>query len=364
MKKGALIQITIMLSTILICVLGIAIAILTSKEDTILSEEAMLKQELLPIEKEEELEVEEQNDLISPDFDTSNNNLLDVPSVNDDEILPEEQVELPAIKPSSSYSSSYDGALISFSEEDVIALDEYLWEFGEDVAVYFYDIHSQLEYIYNPDQKFSLASIIKAPYCMFVYELASQGLVDLEQVMTFEERHLAEGTGDIKEEEFGAEYTVEELIALSIQRSDNTAIEMLRDIAPLNDFIEYIKVTYKLEHFDDIKWALNTATDVKDIGAYAVGIFEFMEVNPYGENLKDYMVNSRNKMLYLPHTVAHKYGWTLEAFNDMAIVYADNPYILVICSKRVDGTDEDYKMFSSIGTTINNIQNKKYEEIV
>ncbi len=363
MKKGALIQITITLSTIIICIMGIAIVILASKEDTILSEDTMLKQDMIPLDDT----VQQTEDLISPQLD-SNDYLIDITPLPDEDFevdtSHEDQIELPLIKPTSSYTSNYDGALISLTQEEVVELDEYLWEFGEDVAVYFYDIHSQVEYIYNPDQKFSLASMIKAPYCMFVYELASQGLVDLEQIITFEERHLSEGTGDIKEEEFGVEYTVEELIALSLQRSDNTAIEMLRDVAPLGDFIEYIKVTYKLDHFDDIKWALNTATDVKDIGAYAIGVFEFMEVNHYGEIMKNYMVNSRNKLLYLPHTVAHKYGWTLESFSDLAIVYADNPYVLVICSKRVDGTEEDYKMFSSIGNTFNNLQNKKYQEIV
>lgn len=363
MKKGALVQLATVLVTILFCVLCVLIAIVSTKEDTTLTHDEVLNLEVPTLEtlvSPPDIVVE---DLVSNDFDSSSTEDLDnIPLL--DEPDEEEDIVTQFVKPSSSYTSNYDGALISLEQEDINYLDEYLWGFGEDIAVYFYDIHSQVEYIYNPAQKFSLASIIKAPYCMYVYELASQGLVDLEQVISFEERHVSEGTGDIKELEFCTEFTVEELIALSIQRSDNTAIEMLRDVAPLGDFIEYIKITYELNHHEDIQWALNTITDVEDIGAYATGIYEFIEVNMYGENLKEYMVNSRNKLLYLPHTVAHKYGWTLDAFNELAIVYAENPYVLVICSKRVDGTEEDYKMFSSIGSTINNLQTNKYQALV
>lgn len=249
---------------------------------------------------------------------------------------------------------------ISFTDEDIQELDEFIETLGEGISVYFYDVDSKLEYIYNGDEKYRYESVVKAPYCMYLLDLASLGLLDLDAELVYKEAHYFEGTGKIQFEEFGAIYTIRELIERSLADSDNVAINILREYYPTSNFTTYATKFYDLDHPEDIHWVLDQVGDVKDMGAYAKGIYEFIRTNEYGDMLKEDMQKSKNIMISSTYPVVHKYGWGALGFNDMAIVYSPNPYILAICTDHVEGTWDDYLIFRKISAKLEEIQSAKY----
>ena len=107
------------------------------------------------------------------------------------------------------------------------------------VSVYFRDIDSGFEFELNPGAHYPIASTVKIPFCTLIYRKIESGGLDPEQVLTYEERHYFEGTGDIVKGEFGQQFTVRELLGLAITKSDNVAYEMLKDLVSWEEFSEF-----------------------------------------------------------------------------------------------------------------------------
>ena len=61
--------------------------------------------------------------------------------------------------------------------------------------------------------------------------------------------------------------------------------------------------------------------------------------------MKENMMKSKHKVMicaaFTEGTVPHKYGWDIDSYHDMAIIYDEHPYLLVIMTDLHDGTDED-----------------------
>lgn len=250
-----------------------------------------------------------------------------------------------------------------FSEEEIADIDAIVATYGEGVSVYFEDINSGNVYMYNKDEKYYIASLIKAPYCMYLYDLASQGKLDLEQKFTFEEKHKQEGTGKLKEMETPVDLTIRELISYAIIDSDNTAMKILLNTY---NYVEYQKyaVSLGINYPDDVKFVVNGDIGAIDAGVYLGAIFDFIETNEYGAELKKDMLVTRNVMITSDYPIARKYGWADLSFHDMGIVYAPNPYLIAILTNHDQGKQEDYRLFREIANYIERLQQSKYDEIV
>ena len=57
---------------------------------------------------------------------------------------------------------------------------------------------------------------------------------------------------------------------------------------------------------------------------------------------------------------AHKYGWDEDSYHDMAIVYDEHPYILVIMSDLDAGGTEENKYIRDIARSIHSIHKNFY----
>ena len=91
-------------------------------------------------------------------------------------------------------------------------------------------------YSYNADTSFFAASLTKAPYCMYLFDLATDGKCDLEQKITYTEKIGSDGTGKVKNSPFGTQFTVSQLIEYTLRYSDNAALRMLRGVYPASGF--------------------------------------------------------------------------------------------------------------------------------
>lgn len=244
-------------------------------------------------------------------------------------------------------------------KESVIQLDNFLWNkesieevqgviqnCGNGISVFYKDIQSGYTYIYNERQKYFIASIIKAPYCMYIYDLASQGKCDLNKTYIYADRHTAEGTGKIKEMSIGTVFTLRQLLEYCIKYSDNVAMNIIRENFPVSGYKEYAK-EIGLRYIEDIKYATNGDIRVSEAGIYIEAIYNFIEQNTYGPELRQLMLSTTNPMIISTYPVVRKYGWANQSFHDIAIVEGPRPYLLCILTNH-DGDFISFRKISQI----------------
>lgn len=238
----------------------------------------------------------------------------------------------------------------SFPEEGRAALDALLAGY-EGVSVFYQDVGSGATYEYRSLEKYPAASITKAPYCLYVLDLASQGRADLEQSFTYTEEWVRKGTGKIQDMPFGTVLTLRELVRYAIEESDNVAFAMIRSAFPVAGYRAYA-ASFGLTYLEDIRNGANSLLCARDAGAYLAAIDRFIRTNPLGPELKASMQRTKNPMIRSSYPMARKYGWMEGAYHDMAIVYAPRPYRLAILSNHDGGTKDDLRMFREISQLI------------
>lgn len=199
-----------------------------------------------------------------------------------------------------------------------------------DISLAYRDIETGFEIMINPDCHYYSASVIKAPYMLYIYRLALAGKADLEQKTVYTENFRREGTGVLKDMEFGTEFTVEELIGYCLEESDNSAFAMLKELFPEEGYEEF---TASLGVCEEDSRVRNGQICCKSALIFSKAIYDFIgEENPYSENMRYHMTHSRNAMIYGGDgaEVVRKYGWYEGFFHDMAILYGKKDYLLTI----------------------------------
>lgn len=201
-----------------------------------------------------------------------------------------------------------------------------------DISLAYCDLETGFRLMINPDKHYYSASVIKAPYMLYVYRLALAGKADLEQKVTYTEKYRREGTGVLKNTEYGKDYTVEELIGFCLEESDNSAFAMLKELFPEEGYEQFASSLGNV-HAEDSKAKGGPQICCESSLAFSRAVYDFIEEkNPYSENLFIHMTNSRNAMIYGGNgsQVVRKYGWYEGFFHDMAIVYGEKKYLLTV----------------------------------
>ena len=250
----------------------------------------------------------------------------------------------------------------AFTKEQESRLNTMLQNYGGSVAFVLEDLHSGYVYAYNADADFFAASILKAPYCMYLLDLASQGKCDLNQTIPYTADIQSNGTGKVKESPYGTQFTVSQLIEYAIRYSDNAALRMLRELYPASGFVEYSESLglKNAKSVDNITGGHITAADAS---VYMRAIYLFIQNNEqYGALLRQYMTSTTNPMFTSSsYDVIRKYGWATNSFHDTAIIDAPYPYTIVLLTDHADGKPEDYAMFRQISATVEGFSAQKTE---
>lgn len=240
----------------------------------------------------------------------------------------------------------------AWSEADQQRVGNLLQGYDGQVSLYYQDLESGYSYMYNAEHTYSAASLMKAPYCMYILQLAAEGKCNLSQKVTYTANFLSEGTGIIKNEPFGTEYTIQQLIEYAIRYSDNAALRMLRSIIGVDGFKTFA-ASIGIQNTAHIGLITNSKITVTDAATYMRAVYNFIRTDEtYGKMLYDYMTHTRNPMFYSSYPLVRKYGWADEAFHDMALVDAPHPYLLILCTDHDEGTTADFAMFRNIANTI------------
>jgi len=223
--------------------------------------------------------------------------------------------------------------------------------YGDGVAIYFENLETGCIFRHNAEQNFFAASTAKAPYALWLYTLAEQGVIDLDGTVSFRYDHRFPGSGIIQHNySVGQEFTLRRLIALNLYESDNVATQILRSEFGYTEFANFISNLGGTPYFVNDLWNARITAD--EAGFFMREIFTYIESDQrYSDEFRRNLLNNQHPFIVADYPVASKTGWHQDfggAWHDMAIVYAPSPYILVILSSDRIGTAEDHRVYQYI----------------
>ena len=248
--------------------------------------------------------------------------------------------------------------------ENIILELNSLFNENEDYFSFLYkDIYTGFTVSYNENTPIFTASSIKAPAMIYLYEMASEGNINLDEELVYTENYYSNGSGVLKNNDFDTKYSVDTLIDYTIKDSDNAAYRMLMDRYGRENVLSFWEDlgTKYIFTYDTI-WGVTSASDA---AIYMSELYDFyIENDEYGNKLMDLFKNSSWKIITNKDgefNTASKGGWSDEAFHDVAIVFEENPYILVIMSKAGEYFSEYNYLFSSASKLVGELHSKYWE---
>ncbi len=267
----------------------------------------------------------------------------------EEEQEPEEPVDKP-ISPmdvNSLGTAGTDVVAVGIDEEKIQELDALLDSVGKPISLAVWSSDGQKVILYNTEQTYFSACTIKVPWMLCLCKGIDSGKYNKDTVLTYEQRHFHEGSGNIRKGNFGDTYTVEQLLKLCLSISDNVAYEMLVEYIGRSDFNAFTaQLGYQsFQLRSGSIWSSNSV--VKDYvgiwnevykyiqeGTVGAGLFKKGCTNtPFGYGVKtltgaDYSHKSGDN--FPPNAV----------YNDAGIVWAQTPYIYAMFSKSDESAAE------------------------
>lgn len=251
---------------------------------------------------------------------------------------------------------------VSIAPEEAAELDKLIASYGGGVSVYYKSLTREDTYSYADDTEYYIASVVKAPYALYVYQLADEGEVDLSQMYTYQYRHRQGGASYLQTQKVGTQYTLAQLLEYTIRYSDNNAFMMVREAVSVDGFKQFVRTLgldkeNSMDTLDD-GGAIHGNISAHDAGIIAEAIYNYAEGDsPNGKKLKEDLLHTEQSMLRSQYPIARKLGSWDDAMHDVAIIYAPEPYVLAVCTNRGHSydswyTDADYDIFIQISALI------------
>lgn len=243
-----------------------------------------------------------------------------------------------------------------FKLEEIFNQSEYNFSFK------YQDIFTGFSVSYNENQGMYGASMLKAPYIIYLYQLAQAGTINLEDKLTYTQDYYLSGTGILKSTEPGLDYTIRELSSYTIRNSDNIAYKMLATKYGLTDVETYWNQKGANLIFQDQK--LFGAVNSHDAIIYMKELYNIsLENTELSQELMNNFLNTTWKVIKGKNKdipTYNKSGWGAEAFHDTAIVMTENPYILCILTKR--GEVEYQEFINEVNSLIADLHEEYWKQ--
>ena len=216
-------------------------------------------------------------------------------------------------------------------------LEEYIARQEGRYGLYFINLATGDEFGINDKERYIAASTTKLPMNLLLYKKIAAGEVDFNDKLVFLEEDFEPGAGIIQNSPFGTEYTVRETARLSIVYSDNCGINMIIRLLGIDNIRQYM-----MDIGGTIYYGRDHRSCPYDLAVYARELYRFYEQEPeiagiLIEDLQNTMWNDRiNKLLPKDVKVSHKIGNFDGVYNDVGIVFAEQPYVLAVMSEDID----------------------------
>lgn len=203
--------------------------------------------------------------------------------------------------------------------------------YGRSNSFYMVSLNDGMSVGYNVDSVYETASSIKAPYAFYVYKEIAAGNIDRNHLITYLPKHKNIGTGSVKNNEFGTQFTVEELVYHSLHESDNVAHIMLHDEFGVKGYNNMLKSlgTKQLYLASSNPWGF---TSPRSAAILWQGIYNFSITNEEGIEflniLSNVMYNYYDEVVpNIPS--ASKAGFANKDVVVTGIIFDENPYIAI-----------------------------------
>ena len=224
------------------------------------------------------------------------------------------------------------------------------------------DLYTGFSLSYNANKPIFAASTIKAPEAIYIYEEAEKGNINLDEKLTYTSNYYSDGTGILKDTAFNKDYTIRQLVGYSIIHSDNCAHLMLNSRYKTQNIRDYWqnKGTTSI-YKTNSPWGNLNANDAT---IYMEELYNYYLTNTSGSNELINYFKSAWKIISAPDNImiANKSGWSNNSLHDAAIVFDDNPYILVVLSNR--GYTEYTSYFNQISNLVYTFHHAYWDEKV
>ena len=222
------------------------------------------------------------------------------------------------------------------------------------------DIFTGFTVSYNANQNIFTASAIKAPTDIYIWEMASQGKVNLDEMVTYTGNYYNTGSGLLKNKPINTKYSVRTLLQYSTVDSDNAAHNMLMDKYGRVNMLNFWKGKGTNAIFTaNNNWGVFNAHDCL---IYMEELYRFYASDStYGEAVMKNFLNSYPKFNkgIGNYKIASKSGWSGTALHDVSIIFADNPYIIVSLSNM--GTSNYTGYFSKASDLAGRLHNEYWK---
>ncbi len=237
------------------------------------------------------------------------------------------------------------------------------------------DMDTGWEFSYEKARIFPSASLAKIPLMAACFIAADQGRIKLGRNIALKPGDKLTGSGMLKDMPAGSTFSVERLIGLMIYDSDNTATNILTDLAGI-DYVNKAFKNFGLKNTDlsrkiaDYKSrdnGIENYTTAEDMALLLEKIYrkELGNKNVSDKCISMLKLNRINDRIpkYLPAEiiVAHKTGLEREVCHDAGIVFTrTGDFIIVVLTKHANPDSSASKQFIA---KISSIVYKYFEQL-
>jgi beta-lactamase class A len=201
-------------------------------------------------------------------------------------------------------------------------------------GLYVYRSKDGQDYGLNQEEVFPAASLMKLPVILTLYQQAEADKIDLDTNYQLQAKDKRGGAGILQGKPVGSSYSYRELANLMGQYSDNTANNILINILGS----QLIQKKIADIGLSQTSWEKYTSTP-HDMGLFFRKLYQGEMVNTeHRREILEILTNT-NFEDRIPAgvpsgiKVAHKIGTEMGVYADAGIVFAPQPFVLVIMSK-------------------------------
>jgi beta-lactamase class A len=195
----------------------------------------------------------------------------------------------------------------------------------------------------NADMKVPSASVVKMPLAAAVFTADTEGIISVKDTLKLKKKDITGGSGSLKNQRPNKEFSIEELVNLTITISDNTAANMLINLLGFDYINNWFMLngmpgTNLSRHMMDMasrSKGIENYTTANDISAMLDSAYRNKLVNQYVSSecislLKKQKTRNRIPAKLPKDTVvAHKTGLERGVCHDAGIVYTKNGNFLI-----------------------------------
>ena len=235
--------------------------------------------------------------------------------------------------------------------EELSRIKSLIDNYSKKSTFFVFNIKDNMLLTRNATEYMFAASTIKLPYTYYCMTKIDDGTYSLDKKIKYESYHKLAGSGVLQHRTPGKEYTIRELLHYIIHYSDNTAYYMLFSNLNLEGYKNFMKERgFYTGVYRGMPWD-NTSAYV--LGKTLQDVY-YKYINDEKGNWKLYVDELKNSLdsplknnLGKKYQIASKSGWARYSYHESGIVFAENPYIVVIMTKS-DGEWIDQNYMSNL----------------